>query len=158
MNKILYTLNLLLLILVIGLNIVWLQRFSLVNVWHALYLFLLFIFVISNVRDIKEKRKIMKNNRYNFLCIIMFFLMILVFLRALYGSSFICNDLTLMKQLDDLMQNIYGSNLVSDAALMPYFYITQNMWIFVGLTILTFIYRLINGNYLNFSLKNGAVK
>ena len=66
MNKILYTLNLLLLILVIGLNIVWLQRFSLVNVWHALYLFLLFIFVISNVRDIKEKRKIMKNNRYTY--------------------------------------------------------------------------------------------
>lgn len=147
MSKFLNILKLCLLILLIIIN--WLSIKSgifVISWWHVLYLVLLGLLLIVSIRDIAKKNIINDNKIYNILCIIVFIIMSVIFLRAMFDPHFINNDPTLINKLDSYASELYGDviSAAQDYYLMPVYYVAQNINYFLIMMILLFGYRFLN--------------
>lgn len=146
MNKFLNILKFILLFVLIVLNYLALKNeITIQGFNHLLYWIFIGIFCIISIKDLVKKNLITNNKTYNFLCIIIFLIMNVIFLRALYDPHFFYNNLALMNELDNYYISLYG-----DTGGMPIdidcinFFIKQNINYFLVMFILLFLYRKLN--------------
>lgn len=145
MSKFLNILKLCLLILLIIINWLSIESGIFVISWrHVFYLILLGILLIVSIRDIVKKNIINDNKIYNILCIIVFIIMSVIFLRAMFDPHFINNDPTLINKLDSYASELYGNVLEQGYDLTLVYYIAQNINYFLIMMILLFGYRFLN--------------
>lgn len=147
MSKFLNILKLCLLILLIIINWVSIKSgIFVISWWHVFYLILLGILLLVSIRDIVKKNIINDNKIYNILCIIVFIIMSVIFLRAMFDPHFINNDPTLINKLDSYASELYGDviSAAQDYDLMPVYYVAQNINYFLIMMILLLGYRFLN--------------
>lgn len=111
---------------------------------HYIFLFLIAIFILLSIKDIKNKNIINNNKMYNFLCIMVFLIIIVVYIRALYDPHFFYNNSQLVKELDTYSYELYGVNYAQDDWYFINLYIAQNINYFLVMFGLLFGYRFIN--------------
>lgn len=144
MNNILNIFKYILSIILIILNIIYIYVFGLTNtgLCYLIYLGLFILFIIILMYDLFKHNKINLNNKYNFICIFVFFVMILVFFRVLFDSNFLFNNeiykelyLTKYSDIDNLkLGNIY--------------FVAQNSIYFVIFMIILISYHKLNSHKL----------
>jgi hypothetical protein len=106
---------------------------------YFIFLSIYLLYIILNIKDIIKKNKINENKKYNLLQIIMLSIMILVFLRTLYDPSFLINSSKYVSKIKEL-----GKGYLEEAQDQTILYLLQNIPYFIGLLILSLIYRKIN--------------
>jgi len=106
---------------------------------YVIFLSIFLLYIILSIKDIIKKNKIDNNKKYNILQIIMILIMILVFIRTLYDPSFLINSTKYTSKLKDL-----GEEYLVEAQDQTILYLLQNIPYFIGLLILSLIYRKIN--------------
>ena len=106
---------------------------------YFIFLSIYLIYIILNIKDIIKKNKINENKKYNLLQIISLLIMIFIFLRTLYDPSFLINSSKYANKLKEL-----GEGYLEEAKDQTILYLIQNIPYFIGLIILSLIYRKIN--------------
>lgn len=145
MSKFLNILKFILLILLLFVNILaYKSPMSMLGWNHILYLILIGVFILLSIKDIRKKDVISNNKMYNFLCIIVFIIMNIVFLRALYDPRFLYNNSKLIEELNSYSYELYGDVFTYEDQMLPTFYIAQNINYFLAMFGLIFIYRFLN--------------
>lgn len=109
---------------------------------YFIFLSIYLLYIILNIKDIIKKNKIKDNKKYNILQIISLLIMIFIFLRTLYDPSFLINSSKYANKLKEL-----GEGYLEEAKDQTILYLLQNMPYFIGLIILSLIYRKINLEY-----------
>lgn len=137
MNKILNILKYIFSFILIILNIIYIHNFGLTSLYYLIYIGLFSFFIVLLISDLIKKNKINLNNKYNFLCIFVFFVMLLILFRALCDTSFLYNNLN--------YRELYLINNI-DIKLSNILYISQNSIYFIMLMILLCIYHKINSD------------
>lgn len=107
--------------------------------WHILYLLLIMILLIVTIKDI-----INKNNMYNLLSVVVFLIMNIVLLRAIYDSRFIYNDTKLMNELNNYSYELFRQVLLQQDDMFTTFYVSQNIGCFLMMISLLLFYRILN--------------
>ena len=146
MNKFLNISRFIILMFTIVVNLLALKNgISMLGWNHILYLFLLFCLLIINFNDIRFKNKICNNKMYNILSILIFTIISLIILRALFDNRFVVNDADFMKNFDNYYSLLYGkANWGYEFEFFPDFYVAQNIDYFISLLFLLISYRGIN--------------
>lgn len=106
---------------------------------YFIFLSIYLLYIILNIKDIIKKNKINENRKYNLLQIISLLIMIFIFLRTLYDPSFLINSSKYKSILKEL-----GEGYFEEAQEQTILYLLQNIPYFIGLLILSLIYRKIN--------------
>lgn len=106
---------------------------------YFIFLSIYLLYIILNIKDIIKKNKIKDNKKYNILQIISLLIMIFIFLRTLYDPSFLINSSKYANKLKEL-----GEGYLEEAQYQTILYLLQNIPYFIGLIILSLIYRKIN--------------
>ena len=106
---------------------------------YFIFLSIYLLYIILNIKDIIKKNKINENKKYNILQIISLSIMIFVFIRTLYDPSFLINSSKYANKLKEL-----GEGYLEEAQYQTILYLLQNIPYFIGLLILSLIYRKIN--------------
>jgi len=106
---------------------------------YFIFLSIYLLYIILNIKDIIKKNKIKDNKKYNLLQIISLSIMIFVFIRTLYDPSFLINSSKYANKLKEL-----GEGYLEEAQDQTILYLLQNIPYFIGLLILSLIYRKIN--------------
>lgn len=106
---------------------------------YFIFLSIYLLYIILNIKDIIKKNKINENKKYNLLQIISLLIMIFIFLRTLYDPSFLINSSKYKSILKEL-----GEGYFEEAQEQTILYLLQNIPYFIGLLILSLIYRKIN--------------
>ena len=106
---------------------------------YFIFLSIYLLYIILNIKDIIKKNKINENKKYNLLQIISLLIMIFIFLRTLYDPSFLINSSKYANKLKEL-----GEGYLEEAQYQTILYLLQNIPYFIGLLILSLIYRKIN--------------
>lgn len=106
---------------------------------YFIFLSIYLLYIILNIKDIIKKNKIKDNKKYNLLQIISLLIMIFIFLRTLYDPSFLINSSKYANKLKEL-----GEGYLEEAKDQTILYLLQNIPYFIGLLILSLIYRKIN--------------
>lgn len=106
---------------------------------YFIFLSIYLLYIILNIKDIIKKNKINENKKYNLLQIISLSIMIFVFIRTLYDPSFLINSSKYANKLKEL-----GEGYLEEAQYQTILYLLQNIPYFIGLLILSLIYRKIN--------------
>lgn len=106
---------------------------------YFIFLSIYLLYIILNIKDIIKKNKINENKKYNQLQIISLLIMIFIFLRTLYDPSFLINSSKYTSKLKEL-----GEDFLEEAQNQTILYLLQNIPYFIGLLILSLIYRKIN--------------
>ena len=106
---------------------------------YFIFLSIYLIYIILNIKDIIKKNTINENKKYNLLQIISLLIMIFIFLRTLYDPSFLINSSKYANKLKEL-----GEGYLEEAKDQTILYLIQNIPYFIGLIILSLIYRKIN--------------
>ena len=106
---------------------------------YFIFLSIYLLYIILNIKDIIKKNKINENKKYNLLQIISLLIMIFIFLRTLYDPSFLINSSKYKSILKEL-----GEGYFEEAQDQTILYLLQNIPYFIGLLILSLIYRKIN--------------
>ncbi|MGM9849854.1 MAG: hypothetical protein ACI31V_03035 [Bacilli bacterium] len=106
---------------------------------YFIFLSIYLLYIILNIKDIIKKNKIKDNKKYNLLQIISLLIMIFIFLRTLYDPSFLINSSKYKSVLKEL-----GKGYLEEAQDQTILYLLQNIPYFIGLIILSLIYRKIN--------------
>ena len=106
---------------------------------YFIFLSIYLLYIILNIKDIIKKNKINENKKYNLLQIISLSIMIFVFIRTLYDPSFLINSSKYKSILKEL-----GEGYFEEAQDQTILYLLQNIPYFIGLLILSLIYRKIN--------------
>lgn len=106
---------------------------------YFIFLSIYIMYIILNIKDILKKNKIKEEKKYNIIQIIMLSIMILVFTRTLYDPSFIYNS----SKYTEILKEI-NNGYLEEAKDQTILYLLQNMPYFIGLLILSLIYRKIN--------------
>lgn len=146
MNKFLNILKFVLFIALIILNyLAFRNEISMLGFNHLLYLIFIGLFCIFSIKDLVKKGLINDNKTYNFLCIVVFLIMNVILLRALYDPHFFYNNSQLMNELDSYYISLYGDvgGSFIDVDCINFF-VQQNMNYFLVMFILLFLYRKLN--------------
>lgn len=106
---------------------------------YFIFLSIYLLYIILNIKDIIKKNTINENKKYNILQIISLSIMIFVFIRTLYDPSFLINSSKYKSILKEL-----GEGYFEEAQDQTILYLLQNIPYFIGLLILSLIYRKIN--------------
>ena len=106
---------------------------------YFIFLSIYLLYIILNIKDIIKKNTINENKKYNILQIISLSIMIFVFIRTLYDPSFLINSSKYANKLKEL-----GEGYLEEAQEQTILYLLQNIPYFIGLLILSLIYRKIN--------------
>lgn len=106
---------------------------------YFIFLSIYLLYIILNIKDIIKKNTINENKKYNILQIISLLIMIFIFLRTLYDPSFLINSSKYKSILKEL-----GEGYFEEAQDQTILYLLQNIPYFIGLLILSLIYRKIN--------------
>ncbi len=106
---------------------------------YFMFLSIYLLYIILTIKDIIKKNKINENKKYNLLQIISLLIMIFIFLRTLYDPSFLINSSKYTSKLKEL-----GEDFLEEAQEQTILYLLQNIPYFIGLLILSLIYRKIN--------------
>ena len=106
---------------------------------YFIFLSIYLLYIILNIKDIIKKNTINENKKYNILQIISLSIMIFVFIRTLYDPSFLINSSKYANKLKEL-----GEGYLEEAQYQTILYLLQNIPYFIGLLILSLIYRKIN--------------
>lgn len=137
MNKILNILKYIFSFILIIFNIIYIYNFGLTSIYYLIYIGLFSFFIVLLISDLIKKNKINLNNKYNFLCIFVFVVMLLIFYRALCDTNFLYNNLN--------YRELYLINNI-DIKLSNILYVSQNSIYFIMLMILLCIYHKINSD------------
>ena len=137
MTKLLSIIKSILLFLVLLFTIKYISIYSFEGPSCFIYVALLFIFIILNIKDYIKKNKIQYDNKYNLISIISLLMMLFILLRTLYDTNFIYNssNVKLLTGIENIEESLKYYNIL-------YFY--QNLWWFILLFGLLFLYRKIN--------------
>ncbi len=146
MTKILQFLKYILLISLIIFNYLTWAKFSLTSLAHVCYLILFIILVITNIKDLLKKNDILNNNTYNILSILIFSIILLILIRALYDPNFFPNNKELINEYLNYSKIL---NIQISANTLIYneitsFFIKQNMLFFLPLLSLLLLYHHLN--------------
>lgn len=106
---------------------------------YFIFLSIYLLYIILNIKDIIKKNTINENKKYNILQIISLSIMTFVFIRTLYDPSFLINSSKYKSILKEL-----GEGYFEEAQDQTILYLLQNMPYFIGLLVLSLIYRKIN--------------
>ena len=96
------------------------------------------------IKDIIKKNKIIYDKKFNVLTIIALSIIIIILLRSLIDTHFLCNNLSLKNIIDSYQTAQYGYASGYNDSWEWFGYINQNMKYFISLIILLLIYRKIN--------------
>ena len=142
MNKPLYIIRNILILIFLGLFITSCYNFDLfkeLNIDLFIVSLLLIINIGVNIKDLIKKDKINYNNIFNVLTIIVFLTMIFVYLRG-YSNNFIYNS----KENMDILSKVLTSSEYSNLSYFNRAYLNQNNIYFIILLLSILIYRRIN--------------
>lgn len=137
MNKILNILKYIFSFILIIFNIIYIHNFGLTSIYYLIYIGLFSFFIVLLILDLIKKNKINLNNKYNFLCIFVLVVMLLIFFRTLCDTNFLYNNLN--------YRELYLINNI-DIKLSNILYVSQNSMYFIMLMILLCIYHKINSD------------
>lgn len=139
MNKVLFVFRILLFVLLCYFNFMYISLFSISGFMYLIYLGFLVLLLFLSVLDCIKKDNINKNFTYNFLCVFIFCVMNLIFVRCYYDTGFIYNSDYHMNLLSEI-NNYY----FEDAKYINMLYLNQNLLYFIIMLIMLIGYRMLN--------------
>lgn len=139
MNRFLVVFRILLFVLLCYFNFVYISLFSINGFMYLIYLCFLVLLLFLTIFDLIKKDDINKNSIYNFLCVFVFCIMNLIFIRCFYDNGFIYNSEYHMNLLSEI-NNYY----FEDAKYINIFYLNQNLLYFIIMLAMLIGYRMLN--------------
>lgn len=130
------------------------NKFYMLGFNHVFYLILIGIFLIVSIKDLIKKDSINKNKVFNILSIVVFVIISLILLRAMYDTRFVFNDSKFISELNNYGKELYGVKANYEDNMITEFFVAQNINYFIGMLMLLFCYRFINNDK---KLKNDKI-
>lgn len=145
MNKFLYYLRNIFLLVLIILNVKFIYIHGMINSKFLIYIVIFTILVLLNLKDIVRKNYLNENKIYNLIFIFIELIMIFIFVRALYDSNFIYTNSYYKDIIEkiSLQSNIYHIEEIKQINML---YLYQNTIYFIFMLFLLLIYRNFNKN------------